>query len=118
MYRIFQFFVLALKVDIFTEFLVSLFYLIQFALKQAGAKWDTWIQLVVTILMLPMLYFARTAGSTESSGRMITFLTFQGLVIVHFALVLEQTFQPNNNWYIWIAFGKENRKLFNAQLVI
>lgn len=108
MYRLFQFFVLSLKVDIFTEFLVSLFYLIQFALKEAGSKWDTWIQLVATILMLPMLYFARTAGSTESPGRMITFLTFQGLVIIHFALILQQTFQPNNNWYIWIAFGKKH----------
>lgn len=107
MYRLFQFFVLALKVDIFTEFLVSMFYLIQFALKETGGvKWDTWIQLVATILMLPMLYFARTAGSTESPGRMITFLTFQGLVIIHFVLILQQTFQPNNNWYIWIAFGK------------
>lgn len=63
MYRIFQFFVLAIKIDIFTEFLVSLFYLIQFAVKQSGSNWDTWVQLVVTIFMLPMLYFARTAVS-------------------------------------------------------
>ncbi|KAI9475985.1 MAG: hypothetical protein EXX96DRAFT_284404 [Benjaminiella poitrasii] len=104
MYRIFQFFVLCLKIDIFTEFLVSLFYLIQFAVKQNASQLDTWIQLVVTVLMLPMLYFARTAGSTESQGRMITFITFQGIVIVHFALILNQTFQPNNNWYTWITF--------------
>jgi predicted transcriptional regulator of viral defense system len=63
MYRIFQFFVLAIKIDVFTEFLVSLFYLIQFAVKQSGTNWDTWVQLVVTIFMLPMLYFARTAVS-------------------------------------------------------
>ncbi|EPB89471.1 hypothetical protein HMPREF1544_03702 [Mucor circinelloides 1006PhL] len=104
MYRIFQFFVLALKIDIFTEFLISIFYLIQFAIKENGSKWDTWIQLAVTILMLPMLYFARTAGSTESEGRMITFVCFQAIVIIHFALVLDQTFQPNNNWYTWITF--------------
>ncbi|KAI8977061.1 hypothetical protein BDF20DRAFT_872744 [Mycotypha africana] len=104
MYRVFQFFVLALKIDIFTEFLVSIFYLIQFAIKMNGSEWITWVQLAVTILMLPMLYFARTAGSTESIGRMIIFITFQGIVIVHFALVLQQTFQPNNNWYTWIVF--------------
>ncbi|KAK4521185.1 threonine deaminase [Mucor velutinosus] len=104
MYRIFQFFVLALKIDIFTEFLISIFYLIQFAVKENGTQWDTWIQLAVTILMLPMLYFARTAGSTESEGRMITFVCFQAIVIIHFALVLDQTFQPNNNWYTWITF--------------
>ncbi|CAO3608723.1 unnamed protein product [Mucor hiemalis] len=105
MYRIFQFFVLSIKVDIFTEFLVSLFYLIQFFSVPSNEKnWNTWVQLVIAILLLPMLYFARTAGSIESSGRMIVFITFQALVIVHFALILQQTFKPDNNWYTWIVF--------------
>ncbi|KAG2208908.1 hypothetical protein INT47_011048 [Mucor saturninus] len=104
MYRVFQFFVLSIKVDIFTEFLISLFYLIQFAVGGVKSNWDTWFQLVITILLLPMLYFARTAGSTESPGRMITFITFQGIVIVHFVLILRETFKPNNNWYTWIVF--------------
>ncbi|KAI8889469.1 hypothetical protein K501DRAFT_170893 [Backusella circina FSU 941] len=104
MYRIFQFFVLCLKIEIFTEFIVSLFYLIQYAVREAGSQWNTWVQLVVTIFMLPMLYFARTAGSTESHGRMITFITFQGIVIIHYILILQETFQPNNNWYTWIVF--------------
>ncbi|SAM04842.1 hypothetical protein [Absidia glauca] len=102
MYRTFQFFVLALKIDIFTGFMVSIFYLIQFALKQ-GITWESGIQLVVTILMLPMLYFARTAGSTESTGRMIAFVTFQCVVIVHYGLILKQTFEPDNFWYTWIV---------------
>ena len=64
MYRIFQFFVLALKVDIFTEFLVSLFYLIQFFSVPSNEKnWNTWVQLTIAILLLPTLYFARTAVS-------------------------------------------------------
>ncbi|RCH78127.1 hypothetical protein CU098_004883, partial [Rhizopus stolonifer] len=104
MYRTFQFFVLALKVNIFTGFMVSLFYLIQFALKQSDSKWNIWFQLVCTILMLPFLYFARTAGSTESILRMSIFLCFQAVVIVHFVLILRDTMQPNNNWYTWIAF--------------
>lgn len=58
MYRIVQFFVLALKIDIFIEFLVSVFYFIQFAL-DAGFQWDTWVMLIVTIFMLPVLYFGR-----------------------------------------------------------
>ncbi|KAI8994578.1 hypothetical protein BDB01DRAFT_773303 [Pilobolus umbonatus] len=103
MYKIFQFFVLALKIDIYTEFVVSLFYLIQFNIFKES-RWDTWIQIVVAVAMLPMLYFARTAGSTESIGRMVTFITFQGIVIVHFALILKQTLDPNNNWYTWICF--------------
>lgn len=118
MYRVFQFFVLCLKIDIFTEFLVSLFYLIQFAVKENKSQWDTWIQLVVTILILPMLYFARTAGSTEGQGRMITFICFQAIVVVHFVLVLKQTLQPNNNWYTWIVFGKPKHALCSAHQLI
>ncbi|KAF7722781.1 hypothetical protein EC973_002700 [Apophysomyces ossiformis] len=111
MYRMFQFFVLALKLDVFTEFLVSVFYLIQFALKQ-GIDWESGIQLVVTVLMLPMLYFARAAGSSESSGKMVLFITFQAIVLVHYALILYQTFKSedlfptfktNDRWYTWIC---------------
>ncbi|KAH8553000.1 hypothetical protein BGW37DRAFT_487998 [Umbelopsis sp. PMI_123] len=102
MYRIFQFFVLALKIDIFLEFMVSLFYIIQFGLR-SGITWETGIQLVVTILLLPMLYFSRMACSTESIGQMITCICFQGFVVVHFSLILHQTFVPNNNWYVWIC---------------
>ncbi|KAL0096945.1 hypothetical protein J3Q64DRAFT_1710298 [Phycomyces blakesleeanus] len=108
MYRMFQFFVLALKIDIFIEFLVSLFYIIQRSLAdsrsdEGSLEGATWFQIVCTILMLPMLYFARTAGSTESKGRMITFIVFQCIVLAHFALVFRKTFQPNNNWYTWIV---------------
>lgn len=62
MYRVFQFFVLALKIDIFTGFMVSIFYLIQFAMKR-GIMWESIVQVIVTISMLPMLYFARSAVS-------------------------------------------------------
>ncbi|KAG0767784.1 hypothetical protein G6F62_000682 [Rhizopus arrhizus] len=90
------------------KFLISLFYLIQFT-REAGfgeamKQPDTWLQLIVTILILPFLYFARTAGSTESKMRMIIFIIFELLVIVHFALILKDTFQPENNWYTWIVF--------------
>lgn len=61
MYRMFQFFVLGLKIDIFMEFLVSLFYVIQFGMTSDIVTWESGIQIVVTILILPMLYFARTA---------------------------------------------------------
>ncbi|KAI9322195.1 hypothetical protein BX666DRAFT_2057229 [Dichotomocladium elegans] len=103
MYRMFQFFVLALKIDVFTEFLVSLFYVIQFGMKSESVFWETAIQIIVTILILPMLYFARTAGSAESHGRMLAFITFEAIVIVHYALILKQTLQPNNSWYTWIC---------------
>lgn len=59
MYRVFQFFVLGLKVDIFIEFLVSCFYIIQFAVDAGLDRWDSMFQLVVTILILPALYFGR-----------------------------------------------------------
>ncbi|CAO3634061.1 unnamed protein product [Cunninghamella blakesleeana] len=102
MYRIFQFFVLSLKIDVFTQFLVSIFYVVQYAL-QYGVKWETAIQIAITVLVLPMLYFARTAGSSESVGRMITFITFEAIVIVHYVLILLQTMTPYNSWYVWIC---------------
>lgn len=37
---------------------------------------------------------------------MITFVCFEAIVIVHYALILKQTLQPNNNWYTWICLGK------------
>lgn len=103
MYRIFQFFVLGLKIDIFTEFFVSLFYVIQLGLQADAIDWEMGIQIAVTILIIPALYFARFAGSRESHGQMITFITFEGVVIVHYALILKQTLQPNNMWYTWIC---------------
>ncbi|KAI8088767.1 uncharacterized protein BX664DRAFT_296103 [Halteromyces radiatus] len=102
MYRVFQFFVLSLKIDVFTQFLVSIFYVIQYAIKQ-GIQWETGIQIAITILMLPMFYFARTAGSNESYGRMIIFITFEAIVIVHYVLILLQTMGPYNSWYVWIC---------------
>ncbi|KAI8095276.1 hypothetical protein BDF21DRAFT_329382 [Thamnidium elegans] len=102
MYRVFQFFVLALKIDVFTGFMVSIFYLMQFALKR-GIMWETIIQVIVTVCILPMLYFARSAGSAESKTKMCVFLLFLCLVLFHFALIFTQTLQPNNNWYTWIV---------------
>lgn len=41
---------------------------------------------------------------------MITFVCFEAIVIVHYALILKQTLQPNNNWYTWICLGKRLHK--------
>lgn len=68
MYRVFQFFVLALKIDVFTGFMVSIFYLMQFALKR-GIMWETIIQVIVTVCILPMLYFARSAVSKTTNKK-------------------------------------------------
>lgn len=72
MYRMFQFFVLALKIDIFTGFMVSVFYLIQFAMKQ-GIMWETIVQVIVTVCMIPMLYFGRAAVSYNGSVFYMTY---------------------------------------------
>ncbi|KAI7852105.1 hypothetical protein BDC45DRAFT_196534 [Circinella umbellata] len=103
MYRIFQFFVLAIKIDIFIEFLVSLFYFIQFAI-ETDFNWETWVQLVIMILILPALYFGRMAVASESYGRMILFIAFQFVIVFAFILMLRQTLEPNNYWYVWICF--------------
>ncbi|KAI7883642.1 hypothetical protein K492DRAFT_175272 [Lichtheimia hyalospora FSU 10163] len=103
MYRIFQFFVLTLKIDIFIEFLVSCFYLVQFAVDD-GFHWDGYIQLVVTILILPALYYGRMTAGGEHHGRMLLFIIFQFVVVFSLILMLWRTMFPQNEWYTWIAF--------------
>ncbi|CAO3590672.1 unnamed protein product [Absidia cylindrospora] len=103
MYTIFQYFVLCIKIDIFVEFLVSCFYLIQFVIKSGQMDWHSWVFLIVTLFMLPMLYFSRVAVSRESNIQMVIFILFQGVVIFEFVLVLTQTL--SDSWYIWICFG-------------
>ncbi|ORZ14549.1 hypothetical protein BCR42DRAFT_329606 [Absidia repens] len=102
MYTIFQYFVLCIKIDIFVEFLVSCFYLIQFVIKSGEMDWHSWVFLIVTLFMLPMLYFSRVAVSRESNVQMVIFILFQGVVIFEFVLVLTQTL--SDSWYIWICF--------------
>lgn len=81
MYRMFQFFVLSLKIDIFTQFMVSVFYLIQFASKQ-GIMWETIIQVIVTIFIIPFLYFARTAVSSKTDMVFIMYINTYSLVLI------------------------------------
>lgn len=81
MYRMFQFFVLSLKIDIFTQFMVSVFYLIQFASKQ-GIMWETIIQVIVTIFIIPFLYFARSAVSSRIHRVFIMYIDTYSPIII------------------------------------
>ncbi|KAM3578879.1 hypothetical protein VKS41_008672 [Umbelopsis sp. WA50703] len=109
MFRLFQRFVLLLKINIFTEFIVSLFFVIKGGSSLLGdtaasTPWMEGVQIIVTALMLPMLYFARTAVSAESPNRMISFIVFQVVVIFHFALMLYNTLYLSDKWVIWLCF--------------
>ncbi|CEI87963.1 hypothetical protein RMCBS344292_02368 [Rhizopus microsporus] len=106
MYRTVQFFVLALKIDIFIEFLVSVFYLIQFALKQGFHTWHLFLFIVITALMLPMLYFGRYAVASENPYQMMIFVFFQVCIVIQLVLIGIEAMQPGDYWYIWICFGK------------
>ncbi|RUP16996.1 hypothetical protein BC936DRAFT_139487 [Jimgerdemannia flammicorona] len=104
MYRWIQFFVLTLKINIFTHFIVSLFYLIQWALKNDnGFDWETLVQIVITVLIPPALWFARVVVSRESHSLMMLFIVFQLVIIIHFGLIFSETMEPSNNWYFWIC---------------
>jgi len=105
MYRWVQFFVLTLKINIFTHFIVSLFYLIQFVIrsKSDAGGWETIVQIIVTILIPPALWYARDVVSRESRSAMRLFLVFQFIIIIHLLLIFQQTLQPSNNWYFWIC---------------
>jgi hypothetical protein len=64
---VYQQFILALKINIFTEFIVSLFFVIKGGVLLTDVKannpWIEPVQIVVTAFILPMLYFGRTAVS-------------------------------------------------------
>ncbi|KAI9478408.1 MAG: hypothetical protein EXX96DRAFT_570764 [Benjaminiella poitrasii] len=104
MYRTLQFFVLALKIDIFIEFLVSVFYLIQFALKSGFNSWTTIVFIVITLLILPMLYFGRVAVASESVLQMSLFIAFQLCVGFQLVLIATEATDSKDYWYIWICF--------------
>ncbi|KAG0174316.1 hypothetical protein DFQ28_006769 [Apophysomyces sp. BC1034] len=102
MYRVFQFFVLGLKIDIYIEFMVSLFYVIQFSIRPNGLDSQSMFQIVATALILPMLYFARTAVSAESKTRMIIFIVFQVMIFIDFIFIFIATLK-DASWYTWIV---------------
>ncbi|KAI9366523.1 hypothetical protein BD770DRAFT_376393 [Pilaira anomala] len=104
MYRTLQLFVLALKIDIFIEFLVSVFYLIQFALKENFSSWMAYVFVVITILMLPMLYFGRVAVAGESRIKMTIFILFQLVVVFQLVLIANDAMKRDEHWYTWICF--------------
>ncbi|CEP13731.1 hypothetical protein [Parasitella parasitica] len=104
MYRTLQLFVLALKIDIFIEFLVSVFYLIQFALKSGFSSWTTYVFVVITILMLPMLYFGRASVASESPFKVIIFVIFQLCIVFQLVLIAIEATSGKDYWYTWICF--------------
>ncbi|KAI9276863.1 hypothetical protein BDA99DRAFT_430266, partial [Phascolomyces articulosus] len=103
LYTVFQLFVLTLKIDIFVEFLVSIFYVTQLATDNGGFEWQTWIQLVITVMILPMLYFAREAVALEKKWWMVIFIIFQLILVFGFALMISLTTEPGNFWYTYIV---------------
>ncbi|KAI8350936.1 hypothetical protein EDC96DRAFT_577714 [Choanephora cucurbitarum] len=105
MYRTTQFYVLVLKIDIFTEFLVSVFYLLQYALKSGFQTWITYVFVVITILMLPMLVFGRRVIANESKAQMALFIFFQGCVVFQLILIAIEASRSEDSWYIWFCFN-------------
>ncbi|KAH8549191.1 hypothetical protein BGW37DRAFT_124133 [Umbelopsis sp. PMI_123] len=108
MYRVYQQFLLVVKIDIFTEFLVSLFFVIKGGILTNGTNVSlTWIELVqiaVTALILPMLIAGRYSAKNESNTGMVIFITFQIIVLFHFALMLYLTVGVADKWIIWLCF--------------
>ncbi|KAI9314321.1 hypothetical protein BX666DRAFT_1862999 [Dichotomocladium elegans] len=108
MYRTFQFFVLALKIGVFVQFFVSVFYFVQlvleFTLYEESLTWDAYYCVVVTVLIIPFLFFARFAVAAERRWRMIVFIVFQLSVIANMCYMLFVT--SFSEWYSWIALGK------------
>ncbi|CAO3660143.1 unnamed protein product [Umbelopsis ramanniana] len=103
-YRIYQMFILNLKLDAFFQFVFSVFWLIvmvQSGYQNGTAASVVWfaIHIILTLLLLPTFFFARYGARTESPVIMWLYLTLQVLILVDFCIILQQS---ASTWVFWV----------------
>ncbi|KAI9299475.1 hypothetical protein BJ944DRAFT_210276 [Cunninghamella echinulata] len=65
---------------------------------QAALVWYI-LHLILTLIQIPALFFARNAIRKEVPSWMIGFLVVHGLIIIDFIIVLQQS---ANSWVFWV----------------
>ncbi|KAI9285892.1 hypothetical protein BC943DRAFT_322022 [Umbelopsis sp. AD052] len=103
-YRIYQFFILNLKLDAFFQFVFSVFWLIvmvQSGYQNGTAASVVWfaIHIILTLLLLPTFFFARYGARTERPIIMWLYLALQVLILVDFCIILQQS---TSTWVFWV----------------
>lgn len=109
-FRLAQLFLLNLKVDAFFQLILCVFY----AVVMSQEKYYTYsfsnrkfigyiIHIILTVLLIPGLLFARHGVITENKKVMITFLVTQVIMCIDFILVLVDS---AGSWVFWNLAGK------------
>jgi hypothetical protein len=103
---------LLLKIDIYFEFIS---YALLFSYNASyGYNWTNqgpitaslYIMLIIIILTLPSLVFARLSVSNENSIMMISFIVFQVLFIASTIFIMITNSGLMKNWYAFATYGK------------
>lgn len=106
-----QIFFLILKLDAFFHFVLCVFYAVVMSQEKYYSLWGVTnrkfigyiIHIVLTVLLIPGLLFARRGVITESKTIMMVFLVTQIIMGLDFILILVDS---AGSWVFWILAGK------------
>lgn len=113
-FRLAQIFLLNLKVDAFFQLVLCVFYAVVMSQERYYALWGQVdrkfigyiIHIVLTVLLIPGLLFARYGVITENKTVMIIFIVTQVIMCIDFILVLADS---AGSWVFWNLAGKKKR---------
>jgi hypothetical protein len=103
-----QVFLLTLKLDAFFHLVFSVFWFVvmtqegYFLRGGAALAWYI-LHLVLSLVQIPALFLARYSIRTELPRAMTCFLVIQGLIVLDFIIILQQS---ASSWVFWVLAGK------------
>ncbi|KAI8343255.1 hypothetical protein BC941DRAFT_410851 [Chlamydoabsidia padenii] len=103
-FRTAQVFLMILKLDAFFHLVFSVFWFVvmtqegYYQRDRAALAWYI-LHLILTLIQIPALFGARDSIRKEKSSVMVGFLVIQGLIIVDFIIILQQS---SNSWVFWV----------------
>lgn len=112
-FRLAQIFLLNLKVDAFFQLVLCVFYAVVMTQEKYYELWGTTnrkyigyiIHIVLTVLLIPGLLYARYGVITENKSIMIAFIVSQFIMCLDFILVLVDS---AGSWVFWNLAGKKS----------
>ena len=114
-FRLAQIFLLNLKVDAFFQLVLCVFYAVVMSQEKYYTLWGITnrkfvgyiIHIVLTVLLIPGLLFARYGVITENKTVMIIFIVSQIIMCMDFILILVDS---AGTWVFWNLAGKEGER--------
>lgn len=105
-FRIYQIFVILIKIDAFFQLVFAIFWLVVMVetdyLTQGDILQKIWfgVHTAVTMFDIPALFLARIAIKNESSILAALFLFFEVIVAADFCIIIQQS---SSQWGFWVA---------------